>query len=141
MDQMFFNCKALTSFEFGYNFGSNNALSLKEMFYGCSALQTFKLNRKEFTVSNLEKIFYKCSSLSEINLKQIVSTNNAESMEEMFYYCNKLSSIDISTFTTSLTSINLFNELPSKGNIKVKESFLSLIESQIPSGWTITKAS
>ena len=80
-------------------------------------------------------MFYKCSSLTNINLK-VFKTENAHSMDEMFYYCNKLSSIDISTFTTSLTSIKLFNELPSNGKITVKENFLSLIKDQIPSSWT-----
>jgi hypothetical protein len=37
MDQMFYNCKALTSFEFGKNFKASDTLSLKEMFYNCSS--------------------------------------------------------------------------------------------------------
>ena len=139
MDQMFYNCKSLTSFDFGMNFETTNALNLKEMFYGSSALKNINL-RNEFTVSNTEKLFYKCSSLNKINLQAFISTENAESIEEMFFYWNQLTSIDISTFTTSLTSINLFNQLPSKGTIKVKESFLSLIESQMSSGWTISKS-
>ena len=81
-------------------------------------------------------MFYKCSSLTSIDLKVFSNTQNVHSMDEMFYYCNKLTSIDISTFTTSLTSIKLFNELPSIGKIIVKEEFLSLIKDQIPSSWT-----
>ena len=135
MDQMFYNCQALTSFEFGKNFKASDTLSLKEMFYNCSSLEKFNYNFNTFTVSNIEKMFYKCSSLTRINLEVFTNTENAHSMDEMFYYCNKLTSIDISTFTTSLTSIKLFNELPSNGKITVKENFLSLIKDQIPSSW------
>ena len=134
MDQIFYNCKALTSFAFGINFKASNELSLKEMFYNCLSLEKFSYSFNSFTVSNIEKMFYKCSSLTSINLK-VFKTENAHSMDEMFYYCNKLSSIDISTFTTSLTSIKLFNELPSKGNIIVNQKFLSLIKDQIPLSW------
>ena len=128
----------MKSFELGFSFKASNELSLKEMFYDCSALKTFKFNFNQLTVKNIEKMFYKCTSLTSIDLTLFKNTGNAESMEEMFYYCNKLTSIDISTFTTSLTSVNLFNELPSKGKIIVKQSFLSLIENQIPSDWTIS---
>ena len=122
----------MTSFEFGKNFKASDTLSLKEMFYNCSSLEKFNYNFNTFTVSNIEKMFYKCSSLTRINLEVFTNTENAHSMDEMFYYCNKLTSIDISTFTTSLTSIKLFNELPSKGNIIVNQKFLSLIKDQNP---------
>jgi len=111
--------------------GFDLLLSLKEMFYNCLSLEKVSYSFETYTVSNIEKMFYKCSSLTKIDLKVFENTENAQSMDEMFYYCNKLTSIDISTFTTSLTSIKLFNELPSKGKIIVKQKFLSLIKDQI----------
>ena len=109
MDNMFYNCKSLTSINIS-NFDTQNV----ESFY---------------------HMFRNCTSLTSIDLSNF-NTQKVEFYDEMFYYCENLVYIDISNFIFREDNNSLFKNLPNKGIIKMNKDYIDKI-SEIPPEWTI----
>ena len=72
-------------------------------------------------------MFYNCESLSSIDLGNF-ETVQIKDMSRMFYNCYNLKYLDISGFQIkSDLNVTLFENIPNKGIIKIKQSFLKKI--------------
>ena len=86
----------------------------------------------------MKHLFYECSSLTSIDLSNF-NVNQVTRMEYMFYKCNSLNYIDISPFSFENSKIiNLFNNLPDKGSIRIRENLYEQIREDIPSDWEVS---
>ena len=71
--------------------------------------------------------------LSNFNPKKVTR------MQYMFFKCPNLQYIDISQFEfENIKIVDLFNNLPDKGLIRIKQSLYERIEEDIPEAWEIS---
>ena len=82
-------------------------------------------------------MFTNCNSLSYVNLRNFEA--EVKERSQIFYACPYITYIDISSFWSNDTRVDLFNSLPSKGEIIINSNFKSKIEEQIPEAWTINE--
>ena len=105
---MFKNCSSLTSIDVS-NLRTDNAASMKGMFYGCTSLteldlSTFTNNSK---IYEMQDMFRDCTNLTTVTLnnegfKTRTSTGAASGsvqMQRMFTGCNNLKTVDMSNIT------------------------------------------
>ena len=122
MNNMFGDCKSLTSIDFT-NFKIKNVTSLENMFNGCSKLKDINISNIDISkVTSMSKIFNQCKELENIEFPNI-KTKELNNIEHIFSGCFSLKSLDLSNFDTlqvtsfikifydckSLTSLNISN--------------------------------
>ena len=84
---------------------TTNLNSMRNMFYGCTALKTVDFSK--FTVSrvnNMEGVFYQCSLLETVTYPRTFTTTGVTTMKSMYAECFALRSLDLSPFNTSNTT-------------------------------------
>ena len=100
MNNMFYNCRNITSINFGDNFDTSNVTNMQYMFYGCNKLTTLDLNNLDTqNVKDMQYMFYYCYNLTSIDLSNF-DTSNATNMSNMFRNCNALTTLDVSNLDT-----------------------------------------
>ena len=99
-DEMFKNCKSLTSLDLS-NFNTSNVTSMYDMFSSCSSLTNLDLSSfNTSNVTNMTRMFEYCSSLTSLDLSSF-NTSSVTNMTGMFTYCPSLTNLDLSSFNTS----------------------------------------
>ena len=89
---------------------------------------------------NIKHMFYECESLEKIDLSNL-NPKKVTRMEYMFYKCPNLEYIDISQFELAqIKIVDMFNNLPDKGLIRIKQSLYERIQDDIPSDWEVSFA-
>ena len=80
-------------------------------------------------------MFYDCESLEQIDLSNF-NPKKVYRMEYMFYKCPNLKYIDISQFELeNIKIVDMFNDLPDKGLIVIKQNLYERIKHDIPPKW------
>ena len=98
-DQMFYDCRSLTSINLS-NFDTSNVRSMNYMFSDCRSLTSINLSNFDTSkVRSMNYMFYNCTSLTSLNLSNF-DTSNVTSMDTMFYNCKSLTSLDIRSFSS-----------------------------------------
>ena len=100
MRSMFYSCPKLTDLNLS-QLNTKNVTDMSMMFYNCSKLT--ELDISHFDTSNvidMDDMFGSCESLAKLNISNI-DTSNVTNMEEMFRFCRSLKILDLSNFNTS----------------------------------------
>ncbi len=101
MSYMFAYCSALTEFTFGENFNTAKVEDMNCMFQGCEALESLDLNNfNTANVTDMISMFEYCSALTELTFGEDFNTANVTDMNCMFSNCSALESLDLSNFNT-----------------------------------------
>ena len=122
MNNMFYNCRSLTSLDLS-NFDTYNVISMTYMFYGCSGLTSLDLSGWDTSkVTNMSYMFYRCRSLTSLNVTNF-DTSKVNNMNSMFRSCYSLTSLDVSNFNTSNVTYmnNMFYECRSLTSLDVSD--------------------
>ena len=127
-DKMFMNCSQLSTITFNNNFMTNkhNPFTMKNMFYGCLALQSLDLsNWNTSYVTDMSGMFYNCKSLVSIEYGSNFQTNNVTDMSEMFACDNvsipKLGKYDLTHYTfPNVTNMENFLNIDTTNLISIK---------------------
>jgi surface protein len=94
-DGMFKDIKEIKSIEF-YNFKFCN--SSREMFSGCSSLETLNLESFDTTeITDMYRMFSGCSNLKTLGVLTL-NTKNSQNVDNMFCNCDKLTEIERESF-------------------------------------------
>ena len=120
MNNMFDNCKSLTSIDFT-NFKIKKVTSLENMFNGCSSLKDINISNIDISkVKSMIRMFSGCKELEMIVFPSI-KTKDLRNIDEMFYDCSSLKSLDLSNFDTkNITSLTkLFNGCKSLTSLNI----------------------
>ncbi len=114
MEKMFYNCKALVNENSANDYlkfevNAVKATSLKEMFYGCSALKSLSnvsfSSAENSVLTNVEGMFCSCTSLESINLTNLhFSSSSAVTFNKMFSWCQKLQTVNLTS--KPVTAVN-----------------------------------
>ena len=106
---MFYGIEKLMSITFTPLFDTQNVINMKQMFQGCTSLETINissLNLKK--VKSLAEIFCGCENLKSIDLSEI-DTSNVEDMSFMFTNCFSLENKTFSYFFIICSAVNPLN--------------------------------
>ena len=136
-DRAFEKCSSLRTVDLS-SFKTPNLEDMAFTFQDCISLISIDLSN--FIASkkvNLFGMFSNCNSLSYVNLRNFEA--EVKERNQIFNDCPNITYIDISSFWSNDTRVELFNSLPSKGEIIINSNFKSKIEDQIPEGWTINE--
>ena len=91
----------MTEIEGMENLNTENATSMKNMFYGCTALKAINLSAiKTSKVTDMRNLFNLCENLETLDLSGF-DTRKVTDMSYMFLKCKKLKSLDLSGFNTA----------------------------------------
>ena len=107
-DSMFNNCYKLTSIPWNeFDIDTSKVTDMNQMFYECEALTSLDLSNIDTSkVTSMSLMFGICIALTSLNLSSF-DTSKVTNMSNMFYTCNSLTSLDLSNFDTSkVTSMN-----------------------------------
>lgn len=107
--------------------------NLKEMFYGCTGLESFKLSTIDTTFNtDISYMFYNCASLEDIDLSWM-KTKMVTTMAYLFYGCSSLKTYNIDNFDyTNTTSIMyMFANCSSLENVKLKIANAPLLKTAL----------
>ena len=98
--RMFLCFTALEEITFGDAFHSDDAVSMRGMFYGCTALERVDAENLETgNVTDMYSMFYLCSSLTELDVSGF-DTANVTDFSYMFRDCSGLEALDVAHFNT-----------------------------------------
>ena len=107
LSYMFYNCKSLTSINFG-SVDVGEVIDMKGMFYNCFSLKSLNLSRilTNNQIVDLSYMFYNCSGLESIirdrNALDAGGENSndiyAKDIQYMFYNCTSISQIELKYF-------------------------------------------
>ena len=106
-EEMFSICSSLQEIENIENLHTENAVSMKKMFYNCTALK--QLDVSNFDTSNVKNMNYMFGGQSvakgKMSLERIIGldsfdTSKVTDMSYMFSMCVKLKTLDVSSFDT-----------------------------------------
>lgn len=92
MDNMFYECKHLTSIDL-FNFDTSKVTSMRWTFDGCTSLPTLDLSN--FDTSNVKDMafmFYWSDKLTSLDISNF-DTSKVTDMEGMFFLCRELTTI------------------------------------------------
>ena len=153
---LFFYFVNLTSIQFNDNFDTSNAISINQMFYHCTKLNTLDLSSFDTeNVTSMHSVFDGCRNLLTLDLSSF-NTSNVVIMNAMFYGCSKLNSVNLTSFKTdkvvdmgwmfydcnNLNSINLCNF--NTDNIKIMNEMFAytpkLQQVYVNSNWITAQA-
>ena len=99
MRSMFYGCSALTTLDVSH-FNTRNVTSMRTMFYNCSGLTSLDVSHFDTrNVTNMYNMFWSCSGLTSIDVSNF-DTRNVTTMSFMFAYCSVLANLDVSHFNT-----------------------------------------
>ena len=91
-------CSSLESFTFPKNL--QNVLSMEDIFYECSKLQSINLSNLDLSkITRMNNMFFGCSSLRSVTFPE--NLPNLKLIDRMFHSCTGLKSIDLSKFDLS----------------------------------------
>ena len=109
MQNMFYNCKSLTSIDIS-NFNLKNVISIYSIFCNCENLLTINLPNFTSNANNYSYIFKNCKNLKYLNLSTF-SPNEINSIKEMFYGCDSLIYLNLYSFimNDNTETTNVFN--------------------------------
>ena len=100
MKNMFYNCSALRTITFGNNFDTSKVTTMYWMYRGCSKLTSLNLGGFDTSnVTDMQRMFQGCYALSSITFGENFNTSKVSNMSSMFYYCTSLRTLDLSSFT------------------------------------------
>ena len=144
MNQMFAECRKLTSLNLKGKFSTVNVTTLYRMFYNSYALKTIDLsNFNTEKGPNMEEMFARCISMESIDLSSF-NTGNVVNMSSMFSDCSKLKAIYASDkFTTdNVTSSNqmFYNCFSLSGDIEHDQNYVDKTYAKIDGGYFRDKA-
>ena len=110
MNNMFYNCNALTSLDVS-GFDTSNVTDMSDMFFWCSSLTSLDLSGWDTSnVTDMCEMFYNCDRMTSLDVSNF-DTSNVTTMQGMFGDCSKLTSLDVSGFNTSkVTSMSCMFE-------------------------------
>ena len=129
------------------NLNTSDVTTMKEMFRGCSSLETlphlYRLNTSN--VTDMSGMFYNCSSLTSLDLadhsfmsetegrirvQSQFSTANVTTMASMFSGCHSLTSLNVTKFnTSSVTNMRaMFQNCSSLSILRLSNFNTSLVE-------------
>ena len=131
MQDMFFNCTALTSLDVS-SFNTAKVTTMSRMFHGLSSVPS--LNLSSFNTANVTSMygmFYHCDKLTSLNLSSF-NTAKVKEMHDMFNTCSSLRSLDLSSFnTTSITvSSDMFKSVPAQCFVYMPTGVIDNIKNQ-----------
>ena len=112
MCQMFMGCSSLNSLDLS-QFNTSKVTSMSSMFEDCSSLKELDLSSFDTEkVTDMSAMFDRCSSLESLNVSSF-NTKNVTDMYNMFSGCSALKSLDLSHFITdNVTDMSgMFNGL------------------------------
>lgn len=99
--EMFMDCTNLTEVNFNGAFHTEQAESMKNMFYKCTSLKYVDLeNLDTSNVTSMYQMFRECKALKELDVSGF-DTSKVKSMYCMFSTCVNLTELDLSNFDTS----------------------------------------
>ena len=107
-EEMFSTCSSLQEIANIENLHTENAVSMKKMFYNCTALK--QLDVSNFDTFNVKNMYYmfggQYGAKGKMSLERIIGldsfdTSNVTDMSYMFSMCVKLKTLDVSSFDTS----------------------------------------
>lgn len=97
MNDMFYGCEALTSLDVS-GFDTRNVTDMKWMFFGCESLTALDVSGFDTgKVTDMESLFSGCMSVKVLDVSGF-DTKNVRYMNYMFNYCKSLTSVDASGF-------------------------------------------
>lgn len=100
MNDMFYNCRSLTSLDLSH-FDTSNVTDMRGIFSGCTSLTTLDLSGWDTgCVTSMSGMFHFCNSLTTLDLSGW-NTSNVTNMGYMFDCCRSLTTLDLSHFDTS----------------------------------------
>lgn len=129
MNQMFYECTALQSIDLS-QLNTENIENIGSMFYGCSNLKSIELDIRSDKVKEMKGLIQYCDNLETIIIKNI-STTNVTDMQNTFQHNPKLKTLKINNFDTSnvTTMRNMFYECPSLEVLDLRSFSLKSINS------------
>ena len=99
MNDMFYNCRSLTSLDLSH-FNTSKVTDMSAMFFYCSSLMTLDLSHFDTSnVTDMRGIFSGCTSLTTLDLSGW-DTGCVTSMFDMFNFCTSLTTLDLSGWDT-----------------------------------------
>ncbi len=103
----FVNFKNLTQIEGIENLNTENVMSMRDMFNGCSSLISLDVtNFNTAKVTDMRYMFYSCSKLTSLDVTKF-NTEKVTNMSYMFYNCKALTSLDVTNFNSeNVTNMN-----------------------------------
>lgn len=100
MNDMFYNCRSLTSLDLSH-FNTSKVTDMSAMFFYCRSLTTLDLSHFDTSnVTNMAWMFSNCNSLTTMDLSHF-DTSNVTNMYCMFWDCTSLTTLDLSHFDMS----------------------------------------
>jgi surface protein len=100
LKELFYYCTSLQSIDLS-SLDVSNVTDMSYMFYFCTSLQSIDLSSWGVSnVANMSNMFERCVSLQSIDLSSW-DVSNVTKMSNMFYYCTSLQSIDLSSWDVS----------------------------------------
>lgn len=101
VEYWFLDCYNLTSIIGIENIHTEEATSMRYLFYGCTSLTSLDLSTFiTDNVTDMMGMFLACNKLSSLDISSF-KTNNVTTMTSMFDGCKALTSLDLSSFNTS----------------------------------------
>ncbi|MFP3770124.1 BspA family leucine-rich repeat surface protein [Enterococcus faecium] len=98
--EMFSGCSKLESINL-YDFDTSKITDMESMFYNCASLKSIDVSKWDTSnVTNMKAMFRGCRNLQSVDLSNF-NTANVVNMSQMFDDCNNLTSVDLSSFDTS----------------------------------------
>ena len=93
----FNGCSALTTINGLGNLNTENVTDMRNVFYGCTALQSLDLSSfVTVKTTNMSSMFYNCSQLQSISVGDGWTTSAVGSSSNMFYNCTSLPNFNAS---------------------------------------------
>ena len=113
----FSSSKYLKSIEGLANLNTSNAVTMCQMFMGCTSLNSLDLSHFNTSkVTDMSSMFEACSSLKELDLSSF-DTKRVTDMSAMFDRCKSLESLNVSSFDTK-NVYNMTNMFSACGALK-----------------------
>lgn len=110
MQNMFNNCRSLTSFDIS-SFDTSQVTDMRSMFNGCYKLASLDLSNFDTSnVTNMKMMFTNCSALTSLDLSSF-DTSGASDISFMFSNCKTLETIFVAPgvdWSSVQTSTNMF---------------------------------
>lgn len=110
MQNMFNNCRSLTSFDIS-SFDTSQVTDMRSMFNGCYKLTSLDLSNFDTSnVTNMKMMFTNCSALTSLDLSSF-DTSGASDISFMFSNCKTLETIFVAPgvdWSSVQTSTNMF---------------------------------
>ena len=109
MREMFCGCSQLQSIDVSY-FDTSNVTDMKKMFYGCGVKTLNLTSFNTANVTNMALMFAECKNLTSLNVSKFKTTKVTD-MGGMFYNVKSIESLDLSSFvTTNVVNMSLMFE-------------------------------